>query len=408
MATQPAKRRSPKAKPNADQTTEAVTVPEPVTAVTAMPPPTLTPHTQPETAPATRPTADAEPVTTPEPVTSRTPDTPAPQPAPRPAQATAPERRQGGFFPLLLGGIVAGGIGYGIAYTQFGQPEVVDLSGLQGQIDALQAQVNDMPPPAELSGVTQQISDLSASVDSRLAALNDQVAQAAQQAPAIGPEAQQQAVDQISAQITAQQDELAQQQAAVEQQRADLQAQIDATRAEAEQIQQQAVDAARTETARAALARVQGSIESGAPMQAALSDLGASLTDPVPDALTAVSEGTPTLTTLRETFPEASRAALSAARAAGEAGDSAGAFGSFLRNQLNVRSVAPRDGESADAVLSRAEDALRNGRLNDALAEIATLPESARAAMSDWTAQAEARAAAVDAADQLDASLTAN
>ena len=424
VATQPAKRRSPKAKPNTEQVTEAVARPEPGAAVTAMPPPTLTPHVQPAPPTAAASSVETDPKSPSEPMadtaqpvkpdvdtthpaeteTIRNPDSSVPQ-----QSAPVSERRQsGGFFPLLLGGIVAGGIGYGIAYTQVGQPQEVDLSGLQSQIDALQAQVNDLPPPAELSGVTQQIDDLSARVDSRFAALNEQVAKAAQQPPAIGEEAQQQAVDQISAEIKTQQDALAQQQAAVEQQRADLQAQIDATRAEAEKIQQDAVDAARTETARAALARVQGSIESGAPMQAALSDLGSSLTDPVPDALTAVSEGTPTLATLRETFPEASRAALAAARSAGEAGDSAGALGSFLRNQLNVRSVAPREGNSVDAILSRAEDALRSGRLNDALAEIATLPESARTAMSDWTAEAEARAAAVDAADQLDASLTAN
>ena len=55
----------------------------------------------------------------------------------------------------------------------------------------------------------------------------------------------------------------------------------------------------------------------------------------------------------------------------------------------------------------RAEDALRTGRLNDALAELATLPESPRCHVRlDRTA--ETRAAAVDAADQLDASLTAN
>ena len=301
---------------------------------------------------------------------------------------------------MLLGGLIAGGIGYGIAYMQFEQTASADIADLRSQIETLQADAANAAPP-DLSAVTQQISDLSTRVDDRLAALDDRITQASQQAPAIGEEAQQEAVAQLSDQIAAQQAEL-------EQQRADLQAQLDATRAEAEAIQQDAVDAARAEMARAALARVQGAIESGAPMQQQLDDLGGALTDPVPDALTAVAEGTPTLATLRETFPDAARAALAAARDAGEAGDSAGAFGTFLRSQLNVRSVAPRDGTDADAILSRAEDALRNGRLNDALAEIATLPPSARAAMSDWTTQAEARAAAVDAADRLDASLTAN
>ena len=411
VATQPAKRRSPKAKQTTEVVPEAevVETPNPETAAPqvdmAMPPPTVTPHAAPasdrpadplpEPVPAEA-AADTTPQDgpTPEPVASRTP------PSETNPVSRAPEKRQSVFFPMLLGGLIAGGIGYGIAYMQFGQTASADIAGLRSQIETLQTDVANAPPP-DLSAVTQEMADLRSSVDDRIAALTDQVAQASQQAPAIGERAQEQAVAQLSDQIAAQQAEL-------EQQRADLQAQLDATRAEAEAIQQEAVDAARDEMARAALARVQGAIESGAAMQEPLDDLGSALTDPVPDALTAVAEGAPTLATLRETFPDAARDALAAARSAGEAGDSAGAFGSFLRNQLNVRSVAPREGTSADAILSRAEDALRNGRLNDALAEIATLPETARAAMSDWTTQAEARAAAVDAADRLDASLTAN
>ena len=403
VATQPAKRRSPKAKQTTDAVPEAQVVETPQEPAVpprvemAMPPPTVTPHVAPAQDTLAEPVpATAAPVPTPDDAPPPEPDVPH-RPKPEPQRT---EKRQSVFLPMLLGGLIAGGIGYGIAYMQFGQTATADIDGLRSQIETLQADAANAPPP-DLSAVTQEIADLRTSVDDRIAALTDQVAQASQQAPAIGEQAQEQAVAQLSDQIAAQQAEL-------EQQRADLQAQLDATRAEAEAIQQEAVDAARDEMARAALARVQGAIESGAAMQEPLDDLGSALTDPVPDALTAVAEGAPTLATLRESFPDVAREALAAARAAGEAGDSAGAFGSFLRNQLNVRSVAPREGTSADAILSRAEDALRSGRLNDALAEIATLPPSARAAMSDWTTQAEARAAAVDAADQLDASLTAN
>ncbi len=403
LATQPAKSRSAKAKSAAAQATEADAVTEKTLPVTAMPPPTVKPHVMPQ---PTKP----DPVIAIEPQSKAAPDpvSPFPQQTAPPPKADTPvpqntEKRQGIFFPMLLGGLVAGGIGYGIAYTQFGQTDPVDLSGIEARIDDLEAQVANRPAPdtSAIDQVDQDMSALSSSIDERLAALDARIAQIGQQAPAIGEQAQEQAVAQLTDQIAGQQAEL-------EQQRADLQAQLETTRAEAEQIKQNAVDTARNETARAALARVQGAIESGAPMQTALDDLAMTLTNPVPDALTAVSDGATTLATLRDTYPEASRNALSAARASGDAGDSASAMGSFLRNQLNVRSVAPRGGTSVDAVLSRAEDALRSGRLNDALAEIATLPESARAAMSDWISQAEARAAAVDAADQLDASLTAN
>ena len=407
VATQPAKRRSPKAKQTTDIVPDAEIVETPASGARvemAMPPPTVassaTTPEEPVVVAEPEPAIAAEPKPLPSEPAAETP-APAPRTAPEPATPRhTPEKRQSVFFPMLLGGLIAGGIGYGIAYMQFGQTATADIASLRDRIEAVQTEVANIPP-ADLSGVTQDVTDLSASVDERFAALNDQIARLGQQAPAIGQEAQDQAVAQLTDQIAGQQAEL-------EQQRADLQAQLDATRAEAERIQQDAVDAARAETARAALARVQGAIESGAPMQPALDDLGTALTDPVPDALTAVAEGAPTLSALRESFPDAARAGLAAARSAGDAGDSAGAFGSFLRNQLNVRSVAPREGTSVDAILSRAEDALRGGRLNDTLAEIATLPASARDAMSDWTTQAETRAAAVDAADQLDSSLTAN
>ncbi len=411
VATKPANGRSPKSKANPDIVTDAeIVAPSqandaPVQVDMAMPPPSITSAAGKPAAPVATPTPKPDPVARqPKPESPAAPTKSEPA-APLPARQ--PEKRQSVFFPMLLGGLLAGGIGYGLAYMQFGQTAPVDIDALQARMNALQTEVDAIAIP-DVTGLTQDVTaldqgvaDLIASVDERFAAVNDSIAQAGQQSPVLGEQAQQQAVAQLS-------DQIAGQQAALEQQRADLQAQLDATRAEAEQIQQTAVVAARDQTARAALSRVQGALESGAPMREPLDDLADTISDPLPEALTAVADGVPTLAALRDTFPDASRAALAAARTAGEAGDDTGGFGTFLRSQLNVRSVEVREGTSTDATLSRAEDALRNGRLNDALAEIATLPTSARDAMSDWTTQAEARAAAVDAADQLDASLTAN
>ena len=44
-----------------------------------------------------------------------------------------------------------------------------------------------------------------------------------------------------------------------------------------------------------------------------------------------------------------------------------------------------------DAILSRAEAAVRDGRLTDALAEIDTMPEQARAALDEWAGKARQR-----------------
>jgi hypothetical protein len=99
---------------------------------------------------------------------------------------------------------------------------------------------------------------------------------------------------------------------------------------------------------------------------------------------------------------------LATARSEGVSGEETTGFGAFMRNQFDVRSTTPQEGDGADAVLSRAEAAVRAGRLSDALAEISALPEVVRAEMSDWLAQAESRADAIAAVDILSTSLSDN
>ena len=185
-------------------------------------------------------------------------------------------------------------------------------------------------------------------------------------------------------------------------------AELEAAREQAASIEQNAEAAARAAAGRAALARVQTGMETGAPLGEALDDLAAALQSDVPPALAAVRDGTPTLASLQSDFPPLARLALGTARAEGVSGEAEGGFASFLRNQFDVRSVAPKDGDTADAVLSRAEANLRNGRLTDTLSEIGALPEVVRAELTDWVALAEARADALAAAATLSSSLNDN
>ena len=73
-----------------------------------------------------------------------------------------------------------------------------------------------------------------------------------------------------------------------------------------------------------------------------------------------------------------------------------------------MRSVAPREGDDPDAVLSRAEAAIKSGDLETTLTELDTLPEDAQAVIADWRAEADARVAARAAADALAQRLTAD
>lgn len=335
------------------------------------------------------------------------PETPADQPSePQEDQATAPASpppaaapaRSPSALPLVLGGLLAGGIGYGIATLQY-PDQMGAISALEAQVGQLSADLAALPAAEapDLSGIDAALADLGARIDAlpgEISALEDRLATLERQPSADGT-LQETALAAFEGDLAALRDQIAAMTDAAE-------SQLDATRQEARAIEENALAAARAATARAVLARVQAGLETGAPIGAALAELGDVMDAPVPDALTTASDGVPTLADLQDAFPEAARSALATARALGADGEEGGGgLGAFLRNQFDVRSVTPRDGASVDAVLSRAEDALRNGRLSDALAEVATLPEGVRAELSDWTALAETRAAALDAAEAL-------
>ena len=139
-----------------------------------------------------------------------------------------------------------------------------------------------------------------------------------------------------------------------------------------------------------ALAALNAALDAGEPLDAPLADLQAAGAEvPEPLARTA-TEGVPTLAALQDAFPEAARAALAAARDEGLLSDGNGVLG-FLRGQLSVRSVTPREGDDPDAVLSRAESALSRGDLASTLSQVESLPEPVRLPMADWISQARTR-----------------
>lgn len=312
---------------------------------------------------------------------------------------------------MLLGGLVAGAIGFAVASltTPSGQMDLQDLLAAQNaRIDAVQQQVSgqqavDLAPledgqadlAAQITTLQQNLTTTAQDLEERIAALED--------GPVSETTGNQQTgvAEDFEADVAALREELAQ---LTDMARTEL----DTARAEAAAIEENAAAAARNAAGRAALARLQTGIESGAPLGAALGDLEEVLGEPAPDALLAVQDGVPTLATLQDSFPAYARAALTAARAEGVAGENATGIGALLRNQFEVRSVNPREGDDVDAILSRAQADLRNGRLSATLSEIADLPEVARAEMSEWLALAEARANAVAAIETLATSLRDN
>ena len=319
-----------------------------------------------------------------------------------PAAPFAEPAKSGSAMPAILGGLVAGAIGFGAAYFVLPKPDMTlpaKISAQASEITELRDQIAAVPVP-DLSGVEAAqaaTADAMVAADERITALETRLNDLSNRAGDSG-----------SLSTAAYEAELDALRSEMENLRGTAIAELESAREQAAEIENNAEAAARAATGRASLARIQSGMETGAPLGEALDDLAAALQADVPAALTAVRDGTPTLAALQSDFPALARAALATARAEGVSGEAEGGFASFLRNQFDVRSVAPKDGDGTDAILSRAEATLRQGRLTDTLAEVGALPEVARAELSDWIALAEARADALAAAATLSTSLNDN
>ena len=161
-------------------------------------------------------------------------------------------------------------------------------------------------------------------------------------------------------------------------------------------LEESAVAAADRAAARGALSRVQAALETGGPFAEPLNEYAQITGAEMPAELSGPAEsGVPSLADLTASFPAAARDApcRSPANEGLDAEDEAGGLGSLFRSALQVRSTEPREGPSPDAILSRAEAALRRRSAQPTRwPRSPSLPDVAQAAMSDWIAAAETRA----------------
>ncbi len=311
---------------------------------------------------------------------------------PKPAE---PARRPGWVAPLL-GGVIAAGLGYGLAqYVPGGWP-IQDTSALQAALTAQQAETETLK--AQLAEVAARpIAGPDSDLEARVAALADQAA------PDLAPLQQQiAALEQRLAAIEAMPvSGNAPSAAALAAQQAAADAVLKQAEATAAQIKADAEATAKAAEARAALGRVQAALDSGSAYASALPALG-----DVPAVLKDNAEtGVPTLAALQDAFPAAARAALEAALRANMGESWSDRVANFLRTQTGARSLTPHEGSDPDAILSRAEAALASGDIAAALSETAALPAEAQPALADWQAQAETRQAAVAAVAGLAAAM---
>lgn len=357
---------------------------------------------EPETA-ATGPFVTESPLPTEAPAE---PEAAIPDPAPE-TRPTPPAPRRSGILGPILGGALAAAGGFALSeFNVFGfaardsSAELASLSAQLAELQSAQSSAQDQisgqlatlgdrvsalesappPAPADLSRVDaleQRLAEIEAvpadgnASTAALAAKITDLEQRLASLPANGPDPSlQQKLDDALSRL------------------AEAEAAATARATEA---------AATAEAARRAVAfdALSDAVVSGRPFAKEL----AAFADPdLTTALDALAEtGVPTLASLQETFPDAAREALRTARDANAEDTWSDRLVDFLASQTGARSLAPREGDDPDAVLSRAEFALSQGRVADALAELDALDPAVRVPLEPWSGAAKAHLSAGEA-----------
>jgi hypothetical protein len=368
--------------------------------------------------------------------------------ADRPTETAPPPpvRRRGGgaFLGSVLGGILAAGAGFGLARMVPGGWPVQGNSALEAQIKAqedslagLKAQLSDLAarpvqdsteeiaalkselqkmiadsadsaavvdPAPMIAEATGDIQASIAVLDGRLTEIEKRpvgFAGAGVSSAAIAAYDRQ--LQDLRAQIAAQNGQGSDIAAQIEAVAADAKAQLAAAAQDAERLKAEAEAAVQTATTGAAMGRIRAAIEAGGPYASAVADLTALGMQIPPDIAGLAETGVPTLTELQRSFPAVARDALSAALRAQTATGWGDRLTAFLRTQTGARSLSPRDGTDPDAVLSRAEGLLADGDIAATLAELGTLPAAAKDVLAPWVTEAESRQKAIAALSALSA-----
>lgn len=317
-------------------------------------------------------------------------------PAPPPPQA--PARRSGVLGPLLGGALAALG-GFGLAhFNVFGlaaPDQSAEIAALDQKLDAIAAQTSERASletglRQAVDSLADRVAALEASPAADLSGLADLDRRLSliETLPAGG--------DASTAALASKLAELERLVANLPEGGADT-GQVDAALArlavaEAE-AQARAAEAAALAEA-AAQARALGALAAAVNAGSGFAAELAAVADPqLQAALAAYADGLAPLAQLQADFPDVARTALQIARANDANADWTARVVDFLAAQTGARSLTPRDGADPDAILSRAEFALTEGRLADALAELGALGPDVQAPFAGWVTAAKARLA---------------
>ncbi len=353
------------------------------------------------------PTGLPEPVVAAAPFVEEAPLDIAQAEAPAPLQPPPPAPKQGGVFAPMLGGALAAIGGFAISHFNVlglaAPVAAVDIAPLTAKIDDLaarQAQSLDKIS-GDLTSATARIDAIEArpvpdapdlsrldGLDQRLAAIEAMPSDGTANTAALAAK-----LADLDRRLTA---------LPTTAPWADLQKQLDDALARLDAAEAAATTrAAEAETAAAAASRTRAldslanAVAEGRPFSAELQALADPSLSATLDPLAV--DGVPTLASLQSSFPDAAREALRIARDISGDDSWTDRLGDFFASQTGARSLVPREGTTPDAILSRAEFALSEGRVADALAELDPLDPAVKAPLDAWTAQANSHLAAAAA-----------
>ncbi|PTV95178.1 hypothetical protein C8J27_105124 [Rhodobacter aestuarii] len=325
-------------------------------------------------------------------------------PAPVAAKPAAPPPPRKGLS-VILGGVIAAAIGAGATVAALPnmpadlREKILPAGGGAAELHAaLDAQAKKI---AALEAATAQPAAGASEVEALKASLEEMSAKLASLESGAAAAAADQ-VAALEAEIAAMKEEMKKSPMYATQQQldaatAEAKARIAEAEAEAAKMRAETEAAAQRAVRQAAVARVAAAFDAGATLIGPVAEVeAAGMTAPA-----ALKAEVPTVGALQEAFPEAARKALAVARTT-DAGDSLGEkLGTFLLAQTGARSLTAREGNSPDAVLSRAQAAVDAAQFETAVAELAALPEAAQAQMQSWKDMVARRVAAQAALSDL-------
>jgi len=319
------------------------------------------------------------------------------------------ERKSSGVLQLVVAGFVCAGFGFGAAIlsqpsnpiwpihpdmAQFRDETTGQIIGIDTRLNALEGRVTDVDERAVGDVFQSDLDELTNGYDQRFLEIASQLENFDKRLAALEKSTIESAIpDELVAEY---QDEVKRLKETLEAQRESLQKFMSETAEATNEVTQRAKET----VARGILAQIRAAIDAGGPFDTAIKEFDEQVGHALPNQLRSLAqEGVQTYQELRDSFAEAARSALNAAR--DELNESEGfmGIGNYLRQQFQARSVTPKMGDDADAVLSRVEQELRENDLTGALNELDALPDAARDQMQPWIDQARERQ---DALEQLD------